>query len=216
MANGFQPHWLRLPEALDVLKSRCLTLADAKAAVTRAIQDRLIPRSPSGMFRLPEWRYSPRFPGRTWVTTPIIDWENSTIVAPHAIGTRRISADCPTLIEVSADVLDREFAGKQCDPAQAERPPETSNAAGALIPHETQTVYSTGTPGRPTSRHLILGEASQRIAEGRVPDTLSEFASDLEKWLKKAHSTAPQMTKKTIENCLRACYKAHKNKAPKL
>jgi hypothetical protein len=109
MSAGFQPRWLRLSEALDFLENRGLTLDDAKEALIRAIRDRLDPRSLPGMFRLPEWRYSSRFPGRSWVTTPIIDWDNSTIVAPHAMRMRRVSADYPTLIEVAPEVLDREF-----------------------------------------------------------------------------------------------------------
>jgi hypothetical protein len=96
MSAGFQPRWLRLSEALDFLENRGLTLDDAKEALIRAIQDRLDPRSLRGMFRLPEWRYSSRFPGRSWVTTPIIGWDNSTIVAPHAMRMRRVSADYPS------------------------------------------------------------------------------------------------------------------------
>jgi hypothetical protein len=130
MSAGFQPRWLRLSEALDFLKNRGLTLDDAKEALRRAIQDRLDPRSVRRMFRLPEWRYSSRFPGRSWVTTPIINWDNSTIVAPHAMGMRRVSADYPTLIEVAAEVLDREFphprssrdASSRDDPAATPAP----------------------------------------------------------------------------------------------
>lgn len=103
MVSGYRPQWLRLPEALDLLKGRGLTLADARAALTRAIQDRLYPRSLGGMFRLPDWRHSPRFRGRSWVTAPKIDWAESKIAAPCWI--RSVLVLSPTLLEVSADLL---------------------------------------------------------------------------------------------------------------
>jgi hypothetical protein len=172
MSNSFQPRWLRLPEALDRLKSRGLPVDDAKDGLTRAIQDRLYPRNLGEMFRLPEWRYSLRFPGRSWVTAPIIDWSNSTIVAPHAIGMRRVSADYPTLIEVAADVLDREFlcparssdenAMSQDDPATT---PAQSNvqgrrtrpAATTYAEHWTQFETRNGThPSREDDRSWAI------------------------------------------------------------
>jgi hypothetical protein len=105
----FQPGWLRLGEALEFLTDGGLSSDGAKAAIRRLIQDRLQPRSLGGMFRLPGWRYSPRFRDRSWVTSPVIDWENSTIEAPYPFRARRITANYPTLIEISADGLHREF-----------------------------------------------------------------------------------------------------------
>jgi hypothetical protein len=102
---AYQPQWLRLSEALDFLERRGSPLAEAKAFLVRAIQDRLHPRGPPGMFCLPGWRPIPRSrDDRSWITTPNIDWTDSTIVAPrHPRGMH------PTLIEVSADELNREF-----------------------------------------------------------------------------------------------------------
>src|SRR5258706_240583 len=108
-ADTYAPRWLRLHQAVDVLKNRGLSSDDAKAGLTRWIQDQLNPRSLPGMFRLPHWRHSPHFRGLDWVTTPVIDWENSTIKAPHSYRMRRVPGNYPTLIEVSAAGLDREF-----------------------------------------------------------------------------------------------------------
>src|SRR5262252_4764776 len=106
----YQPLWMRLPEAITWLKQHGISAKAAKAIIIRAIQDRLLQRGIGEMFRLPEWRYSPRFPWRGWIRQPNIDWKHSTIVAPHALGMRRIPDDRPTLIEISARALKHEFA----------------------------------------------------------------------------------------------------------
>jgi hypothetical protein len=108
MASGYRPDWLRLSEAIEFLKTRGLQSQAAKTALQRMIQDRLFPKSPGGTFRLPNWQYHRRFAERSWVTAPKIDWKNSTIVAPFAMGMRRV--DRPTLIEVSAAALDHGFS----------------------------------------------------------------------------------------------------------
>jgi len=70
-------------------------------------------------------------------------------------------------------------------------------------PSGSTTTYTTGAPGRPTSRHLVEPEAKRRIAAGDVPERLAEFAKSLSGWLSGKHPTATPMTGKTIENLIR-------------
>jgi hypothetical protein len=72
------------------------------------------------------------------------------------------------------------------------------------------TTYKTGSPGRPSSVHLIVPEADRRISTGEVPDSLAAFARSLSEWLKTTHPTAARMKQKTIENRLRETW----NKRP--
>ena len=80
----------------------------------------------------------------------------------------------------------------------------------ALVWQGPVTTYKTGSPGRPSSRHLIESEASRRISTGEVPKTLAAFADSLSEWLKTNHPTAAAMTKKTIANRIREIW----NKKP--
>jgi hypothetical protein len=123
MAIGqeYMPQWLRLREAIQHLCDLAGFDEDrAKSWLIRAIQDRLNPNNPGPMFRLPAWRYSPRFPWRS-VSTSEIDWENSTIVAPHALGRRRLAYYEPTLIEISAAEFERCLANHRPEPAAASK-----------------------------------------------------------------------------------------------
>jgi hypothetical protein len=72
------------------------------------------------------------------------------------------------------------------------------------------TTYKTGSPGRPSSGHLIVSEANRRISTGEDPESLRAFARSLSEWLKRTHPTAAEMKQKTIENRLRETW----NKRP--
>jgi len=67
-------------------------------------------------------------------------------------------------------------------------------------------VYSIrpGTPGRPTSRHIVELEFRRRAASGEVEPRLGLEAEALRKWLRHQHPKAPPLTKKAIENFLRS------------
>ena len=76
-------------------------------------------------------------------------------------------------------------------------------AAGVVYP------LRSGTPGRPTSMHLVEAEFEARCARSDVASSLGEEARYLVDWLRSAHPNAPQLTDKTIKNNLRAAYRRH-------
>jgi hypothetical protein len=80
----------------------------------------------------------------------------------------------------------------------------------ALVWPGPVTTYKTGSPGRPSSKHLIVLEANRRIRTGEVPKSLAAFARSLSEWLKTTHPTAAEMKQKTIENRVRETW----NKRP--
>jgi hypothetical protein len=71
----------------------------------------------------------------------------------------------------------------------------------------TNPSYRAGTPGRPTSRHLVQAELRRRGRAGELKARLSEEAEALRIWLKNTHPDAPQLTKKSIENAFRGEYR---------
>ena len=77
----------------------------------------------------------------------------------------------------------------------------------------------TGTAGRPTSKHLVLGELDRLIAtgeltrligSGELENTLDAVARHLVSWLKQSHPAAPQMAKPTMENAIRSEFRKFK------
>jgi hypothetical protein len=79
-------------------------------------------------------------------------------------------------------------------------------------PVATVMTFTTGTPGRPTSKHLVEAEAKRRFDIDEVPETLADFASSLSDWLKKSHPQAAPMTKKAIENAFRNIWRSRPQK----
>jgi len=65
----------------------------------------------------------------------------------------------------------------------------------------------TALPGRPTSKHLILGELQRRASKGELEATLRDQAEVLVAWMAKAYPAHPQPTSKTIENAIRSRYR---------
>jgi hypothetical protein len=70
-------------------------------------------------------------------------------------------------------------------------------------------IYKTGTPGRPSSKHLIMGELKKRAADKYLEPKLSQQAAALVEWLHREHRDAPQLTKLSCENAIRDAYNAY-------
>jgi hypothetical protein len=78
------------------------------------------------------------------------------------------------------------------------------------IPSQTeqkQIIYSTGLPGRPTSRGLFETEFRRRAEAKECKSSLSAEAKSLSNWLSREHPNASPATPKTIENHLRSLYR---------
>ncbi|MBR1156589.1 hypothetical protein [Bradyrhizobium sp. JYMT SZCCT0428] len=71
----------------------------------------------------------------------------------------------------------------------------------------------TGSPGRPTPRHLVEAEFKRRADKGEAESSLREQARILETWLRQTHPDLARMTAATIENAIRTVYRDHINKA---
>jgi hypothetical protein len=72
----------------------------------------------------------------------------------------------------------------------------------------------TGMPGRPTSKHLVLGLARRRLDAGDYPPTLAMFSRELADELRNEEPDAAPMTAKTVANAIRELWRAH-HKSPK-
>lgn len=72
--------------------------------------------------------------------------------------------------------------------------PVKENATGTVVP----VVYRTGSPGRPTSMHIVLEEAERRLLAGVEVRKFLPFAKDLAKWLADSDRVAPQLDPETI------------------
>ncbi len=58
-------------------------------------------------------------------------------------------------------------------------------------------------PGHKASQHLVEQEAYRRIMRGRVPETLSEFAHELQDWLQQSFPSAAPTALHAIEDLVR-------------
>jgi len=74
---------------------------------------------------------------------------------------------------------------------------------------------TTGMPGRPTSKHLILEIARRRLDAGNSPPTLAAFSRELADALAIEEPGAALMTPKTVSNAVRRLWHAHQKKPPK-
>jgi hypothetical protein len=92
-------------------------------------------------------------------------------------------------------------------------PKANDNAADAGTP--PAEILATGTPGRPTSMHLIRAEHRRRLDAGEAHHSVKEEARHLAAWFAAAHPNAPQPTPKTIENGIRATHRQHAHRPPK-
>jgi hypothetical protein len=77
----------------------------------------------------------------------------------------------------------------------------------------TRKTFSTGMPGRPTSKHLVLGMARHRLDSGDYPLTLELFSKQLAKELTRAEPEAVPMKPKTVANAVRELWRARRRPA---
>ena len=83
----------------------------------------------------------------------------------------------------------------------------------AVAPGKRKTL-TTGMPGRPTSRHLVLEIARRRFDAGNLPSKLSVFSLELADALRNEEPDAAPMTAKTVCNAIRQLWNEHQ-KPPK-
>ena len=129
-------------------------------------------------------------------------------------------ADEPTLINpgLLSGSSKPDFAGDQLEtagrtyhavsvfPAEAvHTTPAPASALGTL-----EAIYESGAPGRPTSIHLCLAEMRARHGRGEMAPNVSKEARHLSGWLLTAHPLAHPATQSTVENGIRAEYRALK------
>lgn len=84
----------------------------------------------------------------------------------------------------------------------------------AVAPGKRKTL-TTGMPGRPTSKHLVLEKARSRLDAGDYPPTLAMFSRELADALAHEEPDAAPMTAKTVSNAIRKLWHA-RQKSPKL
>jgi hypothetical protein len=78
-----------------------------------------------------------------------------------------------------------------------------------------QKTFTTGAPGRPTSKHLVKLMAQRKLDEGYRPESLAAFSRQLAKELAVAEPAAAPMTPKTVGNAIRELWHA-RQKPPKI
>jgi hypothetical protein len=83
----------------------------------------------------------------------------------------------------------------------------------AVAPGKRKTL-TTGMPGRPTSRHLVLEIARRRFDAGNLPSNLAAFSRELADALRNEEPQAAPMKAKTVCNAIREPWRAHQ-KLPK-
>jgi hypothetical protein len=83
----------------------------------------------------------------------------------------------------------------------------------AVAPGKLKT-FKTGGPGRPTSKHFVLGKARCRLDAGDYPSKLSVFSRELADALRNEEPDAAPMTAKTVANAIRQLWNEHQ-KLPK-
>jgi hypothetical protein len=83
----------------------------------------------------------------------------------------------------------------------------------AVAPGKRKTL-TTGMPGRPTSKHLVLEIARRRFDAGSLPSSLAAFSRELAEALRKEEPQAAPMEAKTVCNAIRELWRSHQ-KPPK-
>jgi hypothetical protein len=78
------------------------------------------------------------------------------------------------------------------------------------VPADNAVSGHTGAQGRPTSRHLVKREFEHRVERKVVLNSLKAEAQALSDWLTVTHDGLPPMSRKTVENCIRAGYNRQK------
>lgn len=78
---------------------------------------------------------------------------------------------------------------------------EVRSPAELSVSLSDEITYASGSPGRPTSKHIWMAEAVSRIETcDELPGTLAEFATTIAQWFEAEHPKAARVTAKTIRN----------------
>jgi len=77
---------------------------------------------------------------------------------------------------------------------------------------EHVVTYTTGLPGRPSTKHLYIPEAEQWLATDRQWKNTTAFAEDLRTWVRAEHPQAALPTAKTIRNHVGSLYRKFRPK----
>ena len=83
-----------------------------------------------------------------------------------------------------------------------------------LLPRAHERLLTTGMPGRPTSKHLVLEIARREFDAGDLPSNLAAFSRELADALRNEEPQAAPMKAKTVCNAIRELWRAHQ-KPPK-
>lgn len=75
---------------------------------------------------------------------------------------------------------------------------------------ESLEPYFSGSPGRPTGRHLYEAEFRRRAELGTAEHHLASEARYLQNWVREKHPSAPQPTVCTIQNNIREMHREYK------
>jgi hypothetical protein len=67
---------------------------------------------------------------------------------------------------------------------------------------DVRKTFRTGVAGRPSSKHIVMRMAEQRLASAGPPESWPALSEELARDLKRYHPDAPPMTAKTIRNAL--------------
>lgn len=140
-------------------------------------------------------------PARYWpfltldVKNCIAEGDDMTFRAVRGLITRQIPEGHP--------VLDR-IREAQRLPGQAPAPSDEQ------APQPIPELPATGSPGRPSSMHLIRPEFERRAEAGTLESSLARESEALVAWLKAAHPHMPPPTPKTVANNLREDYRETK------
>lgn len=86
-----------------------------------------------------------------------------------------------------------------------------STATPEPVAQPVPALPATGTPGRPSSMHLIRPEFERRVAAGTLEPSLNRESEALVAWLMAAHPDMPPPTPKTVANNLRKAYRDAEN-----
>jgi hypothetical protein len=68
---------------------------------------------------------------------------------------------------------------------------------------------NTGSPGRPTSRHLVENEVRRRLNAGEDPESLAALSRELAAWLRETEPEMAPMKPRSVENAIRPLLRAH-------
>jgi len=129
-----------------------------------------------------------------------ISWENEAGDEYGYEDVHVVASDLDAAFPIASDVSPDASKGATSDDA-------------ALGPDVV--TYSTGAPGRRTSRHILELELRRRFAAGEHLSTMRQEAEYLSEWLKTTHPLAAPTKPKTIRNDLGSLYRQLRHGIPK-